>query len=117
MVPAAMCKEMMVLAHASHIGIEGCVRRARETMLFSELKECVSKCDVCLSHRSTQGKEPIVQHEFPARPWVKVGADLCDFQGRTLLVVCDYYSNFIEEESIIKANTSGICKVLETLAV
>ena len=75
-------------------------------MLSSELKEYVSKCDVCLA-----------QHEFPARPYVKVGGDLCDFQGRTLLVVCDYYSNFIEVESIIKANTSGICKVLETLAV
>ena len=47
--------------------------------MSSELKEYVSKCDVCLAHRSTQGKEPIVQHEFPARLWAKVGADLCDF--------------------------------------
>ena len=45
---------------------------------------------------TTPGKEPILQHEFAARPWSKVGADLCDLQGRTLLVVCDYYSNFIE---------------------
>ena len=92
---------------------------AREMMFWprmsSELKEYVSKCDVCLADCSTQGKEPIVQHEFPARPWAKVGADLCDFQGRTLLVVCDYYSNFIEVESITQANTSGICKVLKTL--
>ena len=83
--------------------------------MSSELKEYVSKCDICLVHCSTQGKEPIVQHKFPARPWAKVGADLCDFQGRTLLVVCDYYSNFIEVESITKANTSAICKVLKTL--
>ena len=54
----------------------------------------------------TQGKEPIVQHEFLARPWAKVGADLCDFREHTLLVVCDYYSNFIEVESITKADTS-----------
>ena len=75
LVLAAMRKDMMALAH---IGIEGCVRRARETMFWprmsSELKEYVSKCDVCLAHRSIQGKEPIVQHEFPARPWAKVGA-------------------------------------------
>ena len=68
MVPAAMRKEMMALAHASHIGIEGCIRRAREMMFWprmsSELKGYVSKCDVCLAHRSTQEKEPIVQHEF-----------------------------------------------------
>ena len=29
---AAMRREMMSLTHASHIGIEGCIRRARETM-------------------------------------------------------------------------------------
>ena len=40
----------------------------------------------------------------------KGGCDLCGFQGRTLLVVCDYYSNFIEVKNITNANTSGICK-------
>ena len=42
-IPAAMRKEMMSITHASHIGIEGCIRRARETMFWprmsSELKE------------------------------------------------------------------------------
>ena len=33
-VPAAMRREMMAVAHASHIGIEGCIRRARETMYW-----------------------------------------------------------------------------------
>ncbi len=31
-IPAAMRREMMSRAHASHIGIEGYIRRARETM-------------------------------------------------------------------------------------
>ncbi len=41
-IPAAMRREMMSRAHASHIGIEGCIRRAWETMYWprmsSELK-------------------------------------------------------------------------------
>jgi len=41
-----------------------------------------------------------------------VGADLCDLKGRTLLVVSDYYSNYIEVEKISKPNTSGITKAL-----
>lgn len=35
-------------------------------------------------------------HEIIARPWAKVGADLCDLNWRTLLLVCDYFSGFIE---------------------
>ena len=31
-VPAAMRKEMMAVAHVSHIRVEGCIRQARETM-------------------------------------------------------------------------------------
>ena len=79
LVPAAM-RKMMAVAHASHIGIEGCIRRARETMFWprmsAELKEYIAKCDICMAHRCSQGKEPIIQHEFAARPWSKVGADL-----------------------------------------
>ena len=56
-VPAAMRKEMMAVAHATHIGIEECLRRARETIYWprmsTELKEYMSKCDVCLAHRDT----------------------------------------------------------------
>ena len=83
--------------------------------ISSELKEYISKCDVCMAHRSSQGNEPIVQHEFAAHPWSKVGADLCDLQGRTLLVVCDYYSNLIEVENITKVSTTGVSKALKAM--
>ena len=57
----------------------------------------------------------IIASEFAARPWSKVGADLCDLQGRTLLVVCDYYSNFIEVENITRATTAVVAKALKTM--
>ena len=82
-IPATMRKEMVAIAHATHIGIEGCIRRVRESMFWprmaTELKEYISKRDVCMAHRTSQSKEPIQQHEFAARPWSKVGADLCNF--------------------------------------
>ena len=109
----------MTTCHATHIGVEGCVRRARESMFWprmsTELKDYVSKCDVCMAYRAQPGKETLQQHEFAARPWARVGADLCDFQVRTLLVVCDYFSNFIEVESIPSVTTRGVCKVLKIM--
>ena len=81
----------------------------------TELKEYISKCDVCLAHRASPGKEPILQHVIPERPWAKVGVDLCELNGRTLLVIVDYFSNFIEVDRINKATTSGVTKVLKVM--
>ena len=60
-------------------------------------------------------KEPLLQHEFEGRPWYKISADLCEMPGRTLLVVMDYYSNFIEVERVPKVNTSGVTKALKPM--
>ena len=118
-IPAAMRREMMAIAHATHIGTEGCIRRARESMFWprmsTELKEYISKCDVCLAHRASPGKEQILQHDTTERPWSKIGADLCELRGRTLLVVCDYYSNFVEVESLTKITTFGVTRALKIM--
>lgn len=49
------------------------------------------------------------------RSWSKVGTDLCQLQGRTLLVICDYYSNFIEVENIHKITSAGVIKALKAM--
>ena len=61
-----------------------------------EVRVYVSKCEICLVHHDSLSKEPIMQHEFTARPWSKVSVDLCYENGHSLLVMCDYYSNFVE---------------------
>ena len=118
-VPAALRKEMMAACHETHIGLEGCVRRARESLFWprmvTELKEYISKCDVCLTHRATPQKETLKIHEFTPRPWSKVGVDLCDLHGRTFLVVCDYFSNFIEVERLQITTSRAVCKALKVL--
>ena len=45
-IPAAMQRERMEVTHATHIGIEGCIRRARESIfwprMLTELKEYIN---------------------------------------------------------------------------
>ena len=60
------------------------------------MSKIVSKCDICLAHGTSQTKEPLLQHEIVARLWDKLAADLCELHGRTLLIVSDYFSNYIE---------------------
>ena len=109
----------MEKTHASHIGIEGCIRQARDTLYWplmtTEIKEYISKCDVCMTHRTGQGKEPMLQHEFVTWPWARVAADLCEFDNRVLLVVSDYYSNFIEVARLSNLTSHAVIKELKAI--
>ena len=69
----------------------------------------------CLAHRNEQGKEPLTQHDFAARPWSKVAADLCELAGRTLLVISYYYSNFIEVARVTAITARIIIKELKAV--
>ena len=118
-IPAVLRREMMSMVHALHIGIEGCIRRARDSLYWprmnADLKEYIGKRDICLAHWAVPGRESLVQQEIPERPWAKIGVDLCELKKRILLVVCDYYSNFIEVEKIHAATTQGVSRVLKNL--
>ena len=83
--------------------------------MATEIKEYISRCDVCLTHRNSQGKEPILQHKFTVQPWAKVAAYLCEFDNRILLVVSDYYSNYIEVARLNNPTTRAVVKELKQI--
>lgn len=85
-----------------------------------QLAECEAnvhhaKYDVCMVHCSEQSKEPIQQHEFAARPWSKVAIDISDLDRRTLLVISDYYSNYIEVACVASVTSRSIIKELKVV--
>ena len=53
-----------------------------------------------------------VRTELMSVAWSKIGADLCQIDGRTLLVVCDYFSNFIEVARMITVTTRSVLREL-----
>ena len=118
-IPSALRAEMMAKCDATHIGIKGSLHREREAMYWPrtmlELKEYISKCNVCLFHQIMPPKETILQHEIIAQPWAKVGVDLCDLNGGALLVMCDYFSGCIEVERLQSTTTAAVTKVLKIM--
>ena len=64
--------------------------------MASDLKALIDQCDSCLSTRDSPQKEPLSNHEFSHHPWSKVGVDICYVDDQILLVIIDYYGNFIE---------------------
>ena len=55
------------------------------------------------------------QHEFAAIPWSKVVADLCHLDKRILLVISDYYSNYIEVARVASVTSRSIIKELKAV--
>ena len=49
------------------------------------------------------------------RPRAKLGVDLCQQHGRTLLVVCGYFSNYIEVERLTTTTSRSVARVLSSL--
>ena len=109
----------MAMSHASHIGVEICIRQACDCLYWplmsTEMKEYVVRCDVRMAHRNEQRKDPIQQHEFVGRPWSKVATDLCDLDKRTLLVISDYFSNYIEVACVQSVTTRLLLKELKAV--
>ncbi len=99
-VPPTLREAMKVRVHSSHIGIQGCLRRAREAIYWpgmsKELEQYMQNCDTCQTYAQEQQREPLISHEIPSRPWEKVGCDFLELNGRDYMVTVDYYSNFFE---------------------
>ena len=99
-IPKELRADMLKKIHTSHLGIDGCLRRARECLFWPQMnydiKQFIGSCDVCRTFETAQQKETLMSHELPCRPWEKVGTDLFTCEGPEYLVLVDYYINFWE---------------------
>jgi predicted Fe-S protein YdhL (DUF1289 family) len=115
-IPQALRMDIMNRIHSSHIGIEGCLRRARESVYWprmnAEVRDFIQKCETCRTFDNHQSKEPLKPHEVPARPWAKIGLDLFSFDGRTYLIATDYYSNFFEIDQLDSTTSKDVIRKL-----
>ena len=84
-------------------------------MMASDVKDYVSKCAICLAHRTSQPKEPLLQHKIAPRPWAKLAAVLCELHGHTLLVVFYYFSNYIEVAHLCSTTMQAVVHELKTM--
>ena len=85
-VPQGLRVEVQKDIHASHAGVEGCLRRACESVFWpsmnSELRHWISTCEPFRLFGISHGKETLVCHEVPQRPWQKTSVDLFSLNQR-----------------------------------
>ena len=79
----------------------------------SEVKDYISRCEICLTYPPRQQKEPLQPHEVPDRRWGKVATDLFQFENKDYPVTVDYFSNFFEVDRMYSTTSDAVIKKLK----
>ena len=86
------------MIHEGHYSVEKSLLRAREAVFWPRIIQDITNelqiCNTCQVYSKSQPRETLQQHEIPAQPWTKIGADLFEVQGKHYLLTADYYSRF-----------------------
>jgi hypothetical protein len=110
-VPDNMRRELINKVHESHLGSEKTIKLARSIMYWPgmsrEIKDRISKCEICLKHQVSNHKEPLLPHPVPDFAWQKIGIDILEFKGKSYLAAKDYYSKWVDCLLLSKGKSAG----------
>ncbi|GFO32907.1 Pol polyprotein [Plakobranchus ocellatus] len=71
-IPEALRQDILQKLHSSHLGVDKCKSRARESIFWpgitKDIELHVNKCTTCAKFRNSNRKEPMISHEIPNRP-------------------------------------------------
>lgn len=115
-VPLSLQKEYLDILHEDHLGINKTSKRAQSLVFWltlnKDIENLVNNCSICQKHRSSERKEPIIQHVIPKLPFLKLGMDILDFANHPYLVLVDYYSKWLE---IIELKNKSSLEIIKNL--
>ncbi|PFX26463.1 Uncharacterized protein K02A2.6 [Stylophora pistillata] len=99
-IPKTLRTEVTSRIHSSHLGIEACLRKARDLVFWpsmnAEIKEAVTNCSICAGFQEKQRKQPMQSHEIPDHPWSRLSSDLFTLHNKEYVVLVDSYSDCVE---------------------
>jgi transposase InsO family protein len=103
--------------HAAHLGYDSMLRRARELLFWpgmaQDIKQTADSCEACQQMKPCNQKETLIQHGESPRPWMKIGTDLFECDGRAYLLTVDYYSSFIEVDYLTGTTANDVITKLQ----
>ena len=116
-VPTSLWRELMAVLLSSHIGIEGCVCRACDTLywpcMVTELQQYISKCDIYTV--AAKPKNLSYSTRWWPCPSPKSLLTFWKLDNRTLLVISNYYSKFIEVACLKTVTSWNVIKEMKAV--
>ena len=97
-IPKGLRRQVLSDLHSSHQGRDRTQSRARQIVYWpyisNDIKNMIERCDKCMTHRSSQIKEPLLAEPIPDLPFQNTSADIFSCQGCHYLVYSDRLSGW-----------------------
>lgn len=107
-IPSSMRLDILSKIHSGHLGITKCRERARMSVwwpgMSKQIDDLVRNCNECVKERKNK-VEPLISSILPDRPWQKLCTDLFELNGKTYLIIVDYFSRY-PEIALLNSTTS-----------
>ncbi len=98
--PSTMRTGMLQKLHIAHQGMQRTKALARKHFywpgMMRDIEQMVENCGTCQQFQPRNQKEPLMPHDIPELPWLKVGADIFEIRGQSFLLIVDYMSKYPE---------------------
>lgn len=118
-IPKALRPDILKMIHSGHQGAQRSKSFARGVVYWPymshDIENIVKSCDTCLSNSKANPPEPMMSHEICNFPWEKVGIDYLQFKNQIILVIEDYYSNYIEIANVTNTSARVLINVLKPI--
>ncbi|XP_028168447.1 uncharacterized protein K02A2.6-like, partial [Ostrinia furnacalis] len=116
-VPKSQIPKMLKSIHQGHLGIQSCLRRARQFLYwkgqYADIIKLVKGCSVCEQTQRDNVKDIVLVKKIPTLPWQIVASDLFEFKGKTYLVICDSYSGFLDFQHLKSQSSYEVIEQLK----
>lgn len=112
--PKTLRKLMLEILHETHLGINKTKSIAKNNLywpaMLADIDNYISKCPTCLKFSRSKEKAPLQSHDIPGVPYYKTEANIAEYDGRSYLVVYDYYSRWLELKKLNDRDSHSIIK-------
>lgn len=79
-IPKSMRKLIIQQLHEPHFGITKTIERAKSSVYWpninKDIEDITTRCRICQENAPKNHKEPMIPHEIPNGPFMKVACDI-----------------------------------------
>ena len=111
LVPSKIITYIIDKLHTAHAGVEKMRLMVKDTVYWnnmqSDLTEYINSCAQCQEFARSPWKPPSTPRELPQHAWDTVAADLLYVNGKTYLLIVDYFSKYPVLHHLQNSSTSN----------
>ena len=117
-IPCSLQQETLQKIHSGHQGIQRC-RLCMSTSdwwpgISQQVEQVFKSCPEC-AKASVPHVQPMIASPLPSHPWEKVASDLVQLNGKTYLLVVDYFSRYVEVQTLATTTSASVIRALKAI--